>query len=158
VLPKLCGRGIEIRIRRSLGPHLASTFIRRRLILLDSAVLAQRGDFERILVHELFHFVWVRLPNKLRWDWERLLAAELKVRARGELGWSAERRKVKLSPADPKRRGTSWRLYACESFCDTAAWRFAGLTRHQEFTLAARFRRARRKWFAEQFSKCVVSI
>lgn len=153
MLPKLSGRAIEVRLRRSLGPHLASTFIRRRLILLDSAVLAQPGDFERILVHELFHFVWVRLPNRTRWDWERVLAGELGQLARGELGWSAERRKHKLSRADAKRRGIAWRLYACESFCDTAAWCFAGLGRHEEFTLAARFRRTRRNWFAKHIAR-----
>ena len=117
--------------------------------MLDSEVLARRGEFERILVHELFHFAWVRLPNQIRWDWERLLANEFAAHARGELGWSSERRKNKLSVADSKRRGIAWRLYACESFCDTAAWQFAGLRRHEEFTLAARFRRQRRNWFGK---------
>jgi hypothetical protein len=147
VLPRLCGQKIEVRIRKSLGPHLAATLIRRRLILLDSEVLAQRGDFERILVHELFHFVWVRLSNAVRRDWERTLERELKGRARGELGWSAERRKSRLAAKAVQARGSAWRLYACESFCDTAAWRFAGLDWHAEFTLAARFRRARGEWF-----------
>jgi len=149
VLPKLAGEGLEVRIRPSLGPHLAATYIRRRLILLDSEVLARRGEFERILVHELFHFAWVRLPNQIRWDWEGLLATEFAAHARGELGWSSEWRKNKLSLADSKRRGIAWRLYVCESFCDTAAWRFAGLQRHEEFTLAARFRRQRRNWFGK---------
>ncbi len=136
---------------------MASTFIRRRLILLDAEVLAHRGDFERILVHELFHFVWVRLSNAVRRDWERTLAREF-VRGgrgelgrgelgRGELGWSAQRRKLKLSAADAKSRPQRWRLYACESFCDTAAWRFAGLKAHPEFTLRPAFRRVRRAWF-----------
>lgn len=147
--PKLSGKALRVRIRRSLGPHLAATFIRRRLILLDSEVLARRGEFERILVHELFHFVWVRLPNQIRWNWESLLAGEFAARAGGELGWSSERRKNKLCLADSKQRGTAWRLYACESFCDTAAWLFAGLRRHEEFTLAVRYRRARRNWFAK---------
>ena len=146
-LPSLSGRAVEIRVRPSLGPHLAATFLRRRLILLDSEVLAQRGDFERILVHELFHFVWVRLSNAMRRDWERTIARELRRRAQGELGWSAERRKLKLASADLQRRSKAWRLYACESFCDTAAWRFAGLKSHPEFTLAATFRRARHVWF-----------
>jgi hypothetical protein len=146
-LPNLAGRSIEIRIRRSLGPHLAATFVRRRLILLDSEVLAERGDFERILVHELFHFVWIRLSNAVRRDWERTIERELRKRARGELGWSAERRKLTLAASDVRRRSKAWRLYACESFCDTAAWRFAGLNHHAEFTLARGFCRARRAWF-----------
>jgi len=146
----LSGRPIAIRIRRSLGPHLASTFLRRRLILLDAEVLAQRGDFERILVHELFHFVWIRLSNATRRAWERTIARELEKQARGELGWSAERRKLKLAAGDRKRRSKAWRLYACESFCDTAAWRYAGLRTHPEFTLAAAFRRARRDWFEKR--------
>jgi hypothetical protein len=150
-LPKLSGKPIAIRIRPSLGPHLASTFLRRRLILLDAEVLTQRGDFERILVHELFHFVWIRLSNATRRDWERTIARELEKQARGELGWSAERRKLKLAAGDRQRRSKAWRLYACESFCDTAAWRYAGLRTHSEFTLAAAFRRARRDWF----EKCV---
>jgi hypothetical protein len=151
-LPPLSGKPIRICIRRSLGPHLASTFIRRRLILLDAEVLAQRGDFERILVHELFHFIWVRLSNAVRRDWEQTLAREFASRARGELGWSAERRKLNLSPKDAKSRGKMWRLYACESFCDTAAWRFAGLKRHPEFNLTATFQRRRRDWFDRHIS------
>ncbi len=143
MLPTLSGRPIEVRIHPSLGPHLASTFIRRRLILLDSEVLARRGDFERILVHELFHFVWIRLSNAVRRDWERTVQRELDRRARGELGWSAERRKRKLTIGEAQRRGRAWRLYACESFCDTAAWCFAGLKTHDEFTLALAYRRAR---------------
>ena len=146
-LPTLSGRPVKIRIVASLGPHLASTFLRRRLILLDSEVLAKRGEFERILVHELFHFAWIRLSNAARWEWERTLTRELEKRARGELGWSAEWRKGKLKDSAAKVRGKAWRLYACESFCDTAAWRFAGLKAHDEFTLAVAFRRARADWF-----------
>lgn len=147
LLPELSGKAIQVRIRASLGPHLASTFLRRRLILLDSEVLSRRGDFERILVHELFHFVWIRLSNAVRRDWEQVLAREIARGARGELGWSSERRKIKLSSKDARLRSRLWRLYACESFCDTAAWRFAGLNAHGEFTLAPAYRRGRRAWF-----------
>lgn len=111
-------------------------------------MLARRGEFERILVHELFHFVWVRLSNSVRRDWEQTLAREFLNRAAGELGWSAERRKCKLTAGEVRRRSKRWRLYACESFCDTAAWRFAALGTHEEFTLAPAFRRIRRTWFA----------
>ncbi len=137
-------------MRRSLGRHLAATSVPRRLILLDAEVLTRRGDFERILVHEIFHFAWVRLSNSSRWSWERLLAREAGRHVRGELGWSAEWRKSKLGPADVRRRTAAWRRYACESFCDTAAWMFAGLRTHDEFTLGDRDRRTRRTWFRRE--------
>ena len=121
-------------------------------------MLARRGDFERILVHELFHFVWVRLSNSVRRDWERTIARELGKHAQGELGWSAERRKQKLTAAEVRRRGKGWRLYACESFCDTAAWCFAGLETHDEFSLARTFRRIRRGWFARHIESGPVMI
>jgi hypothetical protein len=157
-LPAISGRPIEVRIRRSLGPHLAATFIRRRLILLDSEVLAQRGDFERILVHELFHFVWIRLSNAVRRDWENTVGREIGKHVRGELGWSAERRKLKLAVGDAQRRGRPWRLYVCEAFCDTAAWRYAGLKTHPEFTLGQTFRRTRRAWFQKHIEAEFVLI
>lgn len=146
MLPRFEGRPVRIELRRSLGPHLAATSIPRRVILLDSEVLARRGDFERIVVHELFHFVWVRLGNPKRREFERIVAAELARRSKGELGWSAEWRKAKLKPADIRHRTPAWRRYVCESFCDTAAWCFAGLLHHDEFTLAAAERRHRRAW------------
>jgi hypothetical protein len=98
-------------------------------------------------VHELFHFVWLRVGNPLRHSWEALLTAELAAQAHGELGWSAEWRKAALDPIDLAHRTRRWREYCCESFCDTAAWRYSGSRRHPEFTLAAHFRRARRVWF-----------
>jgi hypothetical protein len=153
VLPRLVGDPILVEIRRSLGPHLAGASIPRRLILLDAAVLARRGEFERILIHELFHFVWVRLSNQKRLAWEQVLAGEWRKRAKGELGWSAEWRKEILTHADARLRTPKWRRYVCESFCDSAAWMFAGLRAHDEFTLAAGSRRLRRRWFTEQFSE-----
>ncbi len=134
-----------------MGSHLAGTSIPRRLILLDAAVFARRGEFERILIHELFHFVWVRLSNPRRLAWEQVIAAELRRRAKGELGWSAQWRKEMLTHADARLRTPKWRRYVCESFCDSAAWMFAGLRAHDEFTLAAPARRLRRHWFREQF-------
>jgi hypothetical protein len=151
VLPRFVGDPIGVEIRRSLGSHLAGASIPRRLILLDAAVLARRGEFERVLIHELFHFVWVRLSNQERIAWEQALARELRERVTGELGWSAEWRKEILTRADPRVRTPRWRRYACESFCDTAAWMYAGLRAHGEFTLAAASRRLRRSWFTEQF-------
>ena len=147
-LPKLAGRPIRVVIRGSLGPHLAATSIPRRMIFLDAEVLRKQGDFERILVHEIFHFAWRRLSNPTRRSWEVLLESE---NCAGELGWSAEWRKLKLLPKDRRQRTPAWRRYACESFCDSAAWLFAGLTRHDEFTLPARFRRRRKSWFRKTF-------
>ena len=147
MLPELAGRPIRVEVRRSLGSHLAAASIPRRLILLDAAVFAVPGEFERILLHELFHFAWVRLSNQQRRAWEDVLARELGARAKGELGWSAEWRKNTLTRADARRRTPRWRRYACESFCDTAAWLFSGLRRHDEFTLPGPLRRLRRHWF-----------
>ncbi len=134
---------------RRWGAHLAATSIPRRLILLDSEVLRTRGEFERILIHELFHFAWVRLSNADRRSWEQVLAPEFASAARGELGWSAEWRKAKLTPSDRSRRSPAWRRYACESFCDSAAWMFANLRDHDEFTLGVRGRARRRAWFEQ---------
>jgi hypothetical protein len=154
-LPPFTGWPIRVGLRRSLGPHLAATHIRKRFILLDRAVLAKPGDFERILVHEIFHFVWVRLSNTNRRSWEALLAKE---GACGELGWSAEWRKNRLSPIDARYRTAAWRRYACESFCDTAAWLYAKLARHEEFTLARPARAKRKAWFREYIGPGPVSI
>ena len=152
MLPKLEGRPIRVLIRRSLGPHLAAASIPRRRILLDALVLVERGEFERILVHEIFHFAWVRLGSARRRSWEQLLAREIAHGAPGELGWSAEWRKSKLRPAHGRGRAALWRHYLCESFCDSAAWLFAGIPRHQEFTLPAAWRKLRRAWFRREFS------
>jgi len=149
LLPPLSGRPIRIEVRRSLGPHHAATNIPRRRILLDSGLLAQRGEFERILIHEIFHFAWVRLSNQTRRSWESVLAAELAARAAGELGWSAEWRKAKLTRGDARRRTPAWRQYICESFCDTSAWMCSGLSQHGEFTLSAAPRRVRKRWFQD---------
>lgn len=136
----------------------AGAFLRRREIVLDSALVARRGELARILVHELFHFVWVRAGNPLRRSWEGLLEDELRHGARGELGWSAGVRKTRLAPADRKLRTRRWREYACESFCDTAAWMFSGLRRHDEFTLAPRFRAGRRAWVRSALGGPEISI
>ena len=151
MLPTLAGRPIRVQLRRSLGVHLAAASIPRRFILLDAQVLARPGEFERIFLHELFHFAWVRLPNAVRLSWESLLQGEFKHRIPGELGWSAQWRKAAIRASHRTHRAPIWRRYACESFCDSAAWRYAGLYRHDEFTLPPLFRRRRRAWFARNF-------
>lgn len=146
-LPPLAGAPIRIETARGLrdrrGPVHAGSFLRQRRIAFDCT----RSEFPRIFVHELFHFVWLRAGNPLRHSYEALLDAEFAARARGELGWSAEWRKQALETSGVRLRSRRWREYCCESFCDTAAWLYAGVARHPEFTLAARFRARRRAWF-----------
>ena len=155
MLPPLIGPKIRVEIRKTLGPHLAATSIPRRLILLDREVLEKQGDFERILIHEIFHFAWVRLSNASRRDWEKLLTSE---KVRGELGWSAEWRKLKLDSSDARLRSPKWRRYARESFCDSAAFVYADLKTHDEFTLPIRARRARKAWFQRNFASDAIAI
>ena len=135
-------------------PVHAGTFLRRRLIVLDRALLDAPRELARILAHELFHFVWLRLGNPSRREWEKLLAAEIRAGAAGELGWSAEWRKGELRRPDRARRTRRWREYACESFCDTAAWLLCG-GRHTQFTLGKQARAARRAWFCNLLSRRV---
>ncbi len=118
----------------------AAAFVRQRVITMEAGLIRQPGEFQRILTHELFHFVWVRLGNARRQSWQVLIEAELNARARGELGWSAEWRKQ-----TGVRSGRSWRAYLCESFCDTAAWLYSRQS-HEEFTLAPRFCAKRARW------------
>lgn len=166
LLPEMEGRPVRVRFRRALIVHRgklysrksggepvhAGTDIARRLIVLEQDLATRPDELARILIHEVFHFAWVRLGNPRRQAYSDLLRDEFRRAARGELGWSAEYRKLDLmqacgrraAPEDPK-----WRDYICESFCDTAAWRYSGLRKHDEFTLAARNRKARDRWFAE---------
>ena len=155
MLPPLSGPPIRVELRNSLGPHHAATSIPRRLILLDRGVLSTRGDFERILIHEIFHFAWVRLSNQSRRDWETLLSSE---RQKGELGWSAEWRKLKLTPSDRSQRSPKWKRYARESFCDSAAYLFSELKQHDEFTLPVKSRLARKSWFQKTFASRPIAI
>jgi hypothetical protein len=154
-LPPLSGAPIRIETARGLrdrrGPVHAGAFLRERRIAFDCAA----AEFPRVFVHELFHFVWLRMGNARRRSFEELLAAE---RAEGELGWSAEWRKRALAPDDAARRTRRWREYCCESFCDTAAWLYSGIARHEEFTLPARLRVRRRRWFAAFVESGALSI
>ena len=157
-LPLFEGKPIHLercaRLRDRRGPVHGGAFLRRRKI----AVACSERELRRIIAHELHHFVWLRLGNCRRRSYEELLGRELDSRARGELGWSAEWRKRELSPADREARTRRWREYCCESFCDTAAWLYAGLKGHDEFTLARRFREGRRAWFAEIANGAPLSI
>ena len=134
------GDGVEVH---------AGSFLRSRDVVLDSYLLAQPRELARILVHELYHFVWLRLDNTTRNSYEAVVSMEFRQRASGELGWSAERLKERMTTEDRRRRTRRWREYLSESFCDTAAWLFGGARRHNEFTLAPVHRRRRRTWFRE---------
>ena len=132
-------------------PVHAGTFIRKRNIVLDLELAGKPAELGRILTHELFHFAWVRMGNPTRRSYEDLLHREWKQRALGELGWSAELRKSVLSSNPGSHTHKKWRDYACESFCDTAAWLYSGIARHPEFTLAHRHRKRREEWFHATF-------
>ncbi|HYP06396.1 MAG TPA: hypothetical protein VER03_09160 [Bryobacteraceae bacterium] len=146
----------------SKSPHghavYAGSFLRERRIVLDAVMLRTPRVLERIFVHEVFHFVWSKLGNKLRTSYEQLLAAELASEVEGELGWSAESMKLQLSAADVAKRTRRWKNYICESFCDTAGWLFGSATRYSEMTLGRAERDARRRWFREHVVDRPLSI
>jgi hypothetical protein len=119
-------------------------------MVLDSALQANPAELERIFVHEIHHFAWVRAGNPLRRSYEEMVRGQMS--ARGELGWSAEGTKNGLAPGDCRRRTRRWREYVCESFCDTAAWVYSGRRSHPEWTLPRRHREARLRWWREHIS------
>jgi len=120
---KLEGRAIRLRFAPRLSAHRgrllseaaggtpvhAGTFPRRREMVLEADLLKRPRELARIVTHELFHFVWLRLDNAARRSWEARLEGEARRRARGELGWSAEWRKRELSGADRTARSRRWR-------------------------------------------------
>jgi hypothetical protein len=140
---KLLSAGVK-----GTGVH-AAAFLRERRIVLEAGLLRNPRNLSRILVHELFHFVWLRLGNARRRSFGALLASEIRRRARGELGWSAEMRKTLLHPGDPITHPRRWREYVCESFCDSAARIYSNQRRHSEYSLARLFRERRRRWFRD---------
>jgi hypothetical protein len=155
-MPALVGDPVSIKILPGLTAHRgnllsgspdrgvavhAATFIRRREIILETELTRKPSDLRLITVHEIFHFAWARLGNSARRAWTALLEAESAARSRGELGESSS---VKKSPG-------CTRDYVCESFCDTAAWLYAGVRRSRHFTLAERWSGRRRAWFEDIF-------
>jgi hypothetical protein len=159
-LPDLRAGSRKLYSQRPHGqPVYAASFIRKRKMVLDQELKQHRRELARIVVHELFHFVWVRLGNPVRSSYLALLKKERRERARGELGWSAELRKSRLhGRAEPAVRANRWRDYACESFCDTAAWLYSGVRTHPEFKLAVRHRKRREEWFHATFSSGAIPI
>ncbi len=152
-LPPLSGAPIRLfpadGLRDGSRALHAAAFLRERSIGFNCPA----NEFPRVFVHELFHFVWLRLGNPRRSSYEALLRQERNARARGELGWSAEWRKIKLADHDAHSRSRLWREYCCESFCDTAAWLYSGIQKHAEFTLARRYRQRRQAWFARHVAR-----
>jgi hypothetical protein len=136
----------------------AGSFLRERRIVLDAALKTRPRELARILIHELYHFAWVRLGNPQRRRYEDLLQGEMRKRVCGELGWSAERLKAALRRADRTRRTRAWREYVCESFCDSGAWLLAGRGGNEEFTLPAAARRVRRSWFEQAGLTLQISV
>jgi hypothetical protein len=134
-------------------PVYAASFIRQRRIVLESSLLVDRAALRFIFVHELFHFVWVRLGNRTRDEYSRLLLEEAARHARGELGESSALKKAEIgqhlevSPCSPL-----WRDYMCESFCDSAACIFTGAPGHSGPELAKRWTAIRRDWFSSQLA------
>lgn len=127
----------------------AGSFLRKRKIVLEEEMLKTPRVLERIFVHEVFHFVWSRAGNELRESYENLILEEVAAGVRGELGWSSEMIKLKLSAGDLESRNRRWRDYLCESFCDTAGWYFGTARRYSEMTLDRDSRRRRIAWVRE---------
>jgi len=147
-LPELSVSYGKLRSRKAGGTLVhGASYPKRREMVLDAALFENRREFARILVHEVFHFAWPRLSNAVRRSFEELLDSEFRRGARGELGWPSELVKRRLSAEDVDGRSRRWREYACESFCDTAAWLYSGLRTHPEWTLGTQYRLRRAAWF-----------
>lgn len=142
----------------------AVSYVPQHVVVLHRRLFRQRWLGQRLFYHELCHFLWPRLGRGARRGYVAHLRREVARGVRGELGDSAQHRKQRLlRPARrggarrgrprrgsaPRASGQAWRDYACESFCDTGAYRLAqsaGLgrpLRSVEFTLAPRYRPAR---------------
>jgi hypothetical protein len=168
-LPELTGSPIYIRFESRLTaqrgkllsqqPHRgtavhAASFLRKREVVIDSELVRRPRMLRQIVIHELFHFVWMRLGNKSRTEFAQLLTDEHMHRARGELGDSAAMKKSSLEPRDCLNNSRRWRDYVCESFCDTAGWRYAGVKQKSASSLASRWRKRRELWFNSKFAGC----
>lgn len=168
-LPPLSGSPIRIYAGRKLRAHrgklrsgaqepgnaiYATSFVRKREIVFDEELVEDVDLLRLIFVHELFHFVWPRLSNRARSEFGRLIAREVQGRTRGELGESAEVGKSALATAEVNLGSRAWREYVCESFCDTAAWLYAGVSQHSSFRLAERWKKRREEWFKSACGEC----
>ncbi len=132
-------------------PVHAASFIRRREIYLETQLLARRRKLRMIVAHEVFHFVWVRLGNRLRAEYMGIVRAELAAGAKGEVGESAEGWKADVVEQGDGCKDGALRNYVCESFCDTAAWLYSGVRRNGEVRLGVGWRKVRGIWFGGVF-------
>ena len=168
-LPQLTGNPIRIRFEPELTNHrgkllsrqpgrgcavYAASFIRKREVVLETELLNRPRLLRLIVIHELFHFVWTRLGNKARNQFAGLLADEYRQGVRGELGESAGVKKSLLDLRDCPASSKRWRDYVCESFCDTAAWRYSRTKQKGAFSLGVRWRKRREAWFKAEFADC----
>lgn len=131
------GQGVEV--------HAAS-FARRREVLLDQALVRVPDELRRVVIHELFHFVWLRMNNGQRRQWGDLLKAE---RSTGELGWSSEWRRKQLASCDGEMNTRRWRDYVSESLSDTGAWLLSGGAGDQDRLLGRKWIDRRRRFMLE---------
>jgi hypothetical protein len=129
----------------------AASFLRDRKIILDTDLLGRPRLLRLILLHEIFHFVWVRLGNGKRQEFAAMLKREQISRASGEIGESSGVLKQRLLDRGAPCTSRAWRDYVCESFCDTGAWLYAGARTQSGGTLAARWRDRRERWFRATF-------
>jgi hypothetical protein len=93
----------------------AASFLSRREIVFDEALLSHAPDLVNIFAHEIYHFVWRKLSNADRAAWQELLQSEKRPLHPGlssRLAWNRHRE----SPTAAK-----WKHYLCEAFCDSAA-------------------------------------
>jgi hypothetical protein len=131
VLPELRAYRGELlsgaKATRGNAVHAAS-FLRERRIVVEDALLNNASSLRYILVHELFHFVWWRLGNPARREFETLIRNEVRDGIKGELGESSGVAKSKLQAGDCEESRPRWKNYVCESFCDTAAWFYGDRT------------------------------
>jgi hypothetical protein len=166
-LPQLAGRPISVSFQPDLaacrGQLLsrasgrgtavyAASFIRQRKIVFETSLLENPAQLRFFAVHEIFHFVWARLGNAKRAEFARLLAAEMAHGARGELGESSAIQKARTGPKERGKFPQRWRDYVCESFCDTAAWLYAGVHVRNAGLLARRWHKRRKAWFEAVFA------
>lgn len=148
--PSLRAVGRQLRCGGERGTEVhAGSFLKERRIVLDSALRQNKAECDRILAHEIFHFVWWKLGRNHRAHYEDWIAREIREGVPGEMGWSAEWRKAKLRMSDRVQQSRRWREYLSESFCDSAAARMVQLNRHDEITLSAHACR-RRSTFLEE--------
>lgn len=134
------------------------SFIRERRIVLASYLRDKKAEHDRVLLHELFHFVWVRLGNPARREYERIIRAEYQAGVGGELGWPSLEAKTRLRTGPKDRNDPLWRDYLCESFCDSAAWLMLERPRSNNVTLPPRSRQPRVRWLERLFQSNAIHL